>query len=258
MTAAIPDAPPIIKLSGKALHDTARLRELFTLFCGRPLLVVHGGGVEVDELLERVGLESTRIDGLRVSSPEAMPYISAALCGICNKQLQALATACGCRALGLTATDGGSVRLRPLPPQYGQVASAEPGERTFAASLLDQGYLPVFCSIGIDAQGRLWNINADDVAAALAALFETRLYFISDVRGVLDQNHEIILRLDHGLAARLMAGGIITEGMRVKVEMALSAARRTGRGVTIAALDDPGLHDGLISGRAFGTTCEPD
>lgn len=258
MTAAIPDAPPVIKLSGKALHDTARLRELFTLFCGRPLLVVHGGGVEVDELLERVGLESTRIDGLRVSSPEAMPYISAALCGICNKQLQALATACGCRALGLTATDGGSVRLRPLPPQYGQVASAEPGERTFAASLLDQGYLPVFCSIGIDAQGRLWNINADDVAAALAALFETRLYFISDVRGVLDQNHEIILRLDHALAARLMAGGIITEGMRVKVEMALSAARRTGRGVTIAALDDPGLHDGLISGRAFGTTCEPD
>lgn len=252
------DPPPVIKLSGKALHDAVRLQELFALFRGRPLIVVHGGGVEVDDLLAKVGVASTRLDGLRVSTPEAMPYISAALCGICNKQLQALATGCGCRALGLTATDGGSVRLQPCAPQYGRVASAVPGDRTFTRQLLDQGYLPIFCSIGMDEQGRLWNINADDVAAALAALFETRLYFISDVRGVLDQNREIILHLDRQLAARLIAGGIITEGMRVKVEMALSAARLTGRGVTIAALDDPDLHDGLASGRAFGTTCEPD
>ena len=84
----------VLKLSGKALDSTAELLALFKKASGRRLVVVHGGGVEVDALFSSLGLKVEKKDGLRVSPKEQMPYISAALCGMCNKKLQSLAIAC--------------------------------------------------------------------------------------------------------------------------------------------------------------------
>lgn len=248
------EGAPVIKLSGKALNDRDNLKRLFELLRGRKAVIVHGGGVEVDDILSKMGFKSEKIEGLRVSPKEQMPYITAALSGICNKKLQALALSCGSNALGLLATDGGSVGLDKLGKRFGQVASATPGDGSFLQGLMDNGILPVVCSIGIDGQGELYNINADDLAAALARLFHSRLYFISDVRGVFDEKREIIDELNENKVNELIAKKVIIDGMLVKVRMALEVARKTGTDVTIASLEDPRLYESLFGPGRFGTT----
>lgn len=246
--------PPIIKLSGKALSDTENLKKLFQTIGSHTAIIVHGGGVEVDALLKKVGIVSQKIDGIRVSPASDMPYICGALCGMCNKQLQGLAIAQHKNALGLLATDGNTITLQKFDEKYGKVASAIPHDGKFIQSLLESGILPIICSIGIDDKGELYNINADDVASALAKLFNSDLYFISDVKGVLDGNGKQIECLNNKSVAKLIEDKIITDGMIVKVKMALDVANNTKTAVTIASINDPQLFANLFSLRRFGTT----
>lgn len=250
--------PLVIKLSGKAL---AAENELLTLFKAlqesrRPFILVHGGGVEVDRLMTDLKRDVKRIDGLRVSPAEDMPLIAGALAGTCSLMLRGLAVKAGLTPLGLVATDLNLSVVRPQDARLGRVAKAAPGTETAARRLLalmEAGLTPVMSSVGINDEGRLWNINADDVALAVALLLKAPLIFLSDVRGVLNADKALIRELTPHAAQKLIAEGIISGGMTVKVNAALAAAAATKAPVAVASVFDENLTHCLLSGKLPGT-----
>ena len=245
---------PVIKLSGKALENKAALKALFSAVKDKKVIFVHDGGVEVDALLKQLNLKTEKIDGIRVRPPEQMPYITAALAGLCNRYLQADAKACGLNALGLIATDGDSVTLSAFDKKFGNVATALPANGKFISLLLENKITPFIASIGIDENGNVYNINADDVALAIARVFNAPLFFISDVKGVKDADGNIIENLSEDTALELISKKVITDGMIVKVKTALDAAKLTHRPVFIASLNDSDLISNLFTLRRIGTS----
>lgn len=249
----------IIKLSGKALHDHAALTALFTTLKAQneQAVVVHGGGVEVDQILKALDFTSTRLNGIRVSPKEQMPYIAGVLAGQCNKTLQGVAAASGLKAFGMLCTDFDCCSLEPYEPEYGQVAHCHSTAAQFnvVKGLMEQGYTPVICSIGIDhTSGELYNINADEVASALAVACGCPLVFFSDVKGVLDGNGQVIPEINGTMIEELIAAQVITEGMAVKVKSALQVAQSSHAPVFIASIFDESAVANLSSLRRIGTT----
>ena len=250
--------PLLIKLSGKAL---AAENELLTLFAAlnaanTPFLLVHGGGVEVDRLMNDLHREVRRIDGLRVSPAEDMPLIAGALAGTCSLALRGIAVKAGLAPLGLAATDLGLSRVVPQDERLGRVAKAAAGTAEAArrvTGLLEAGLTPVISSVGIDDKGRLWNINADDAALAVAQLLKSPLVFLSDVKGVLDAKKTLLAALTEPEAARLIASGVISGGMTVKVKAAFAAAHATGAPVAVASVFDESLAQKISEGELPGT-----
>lgn len=246
----------VVKLSGKALHNEQALSALFTQLQaqGQQAIVVHGGGVEVDQILKALDFSTTKKDGIRVSPREQMPYIAGTLAGQCNKLLQGVAVKNGLRAVGMLCTDYDLCSLKPYPQEYGQVASCVAQDGSMVELLMQKGFTPVICSIGLDQQGELFNINADEVAAALAQAFHAPLVFFSDVPGVLDANGEVIELINDTVCNDMIASGVITEGMAVKVRNALQVAKSSGAPVFIASIfDEQALHN-LATLRRIGTT----
>lgn len=244
----------IVKLSGKALNDGPGLNRLFKALIGQSALIVHGGGVEVDSLLTLAGAESVKKDGIRVSPAEHMPYITAALAGICNKKLQAAAVKAGVKAVGMLCSDYDLCTVDPYPAEYGFVGHCRVKNFHPVKHLCeDAGYVPVICSLGFNGQGDMYNINADEVAAALAVAFKCPLFFFSDVRGVLDISGRIIEEITSESAEQMIADGIISGGMTVKIKNALETAAKSSSSVCISSLDSEALEDALALRRRIGT-----
>ena len=246
----------VVKLSGKALTADKALDALFTALAGSAasaertrVVLVHGGGVEVDALMRGLGRRIDRIEGLRVSPAEDMAVIAGALAGTCSLKLRGAAQRAGLMPLGLCATDAGIGRVVPADPRLGRVGVIEPGD-----SAAKRGFTPVISSVGMDAAGALWNINADDAAVASAALLGAPLIFLSDVPGVLDANKHLFEQLNEEQAETLIAEGVISGGMTVKVRAAFRAAAMTGKPVAAASVFDPMLPNKLASGQLPGTT----
>ena len=229
----------VVKLSGKALGGVEELSKLFTACRGQKLVVVHGGGVEVDALFKALNLEVKKKNGLRVSPREQMPYISAALAGMCNKGLQALAIKNGLNALGMLASDGKTISVRQLSKDLGMVGAVEPNDKKYLTLLLENGYTPIIASLAHDDNGDLYNVNA--------------LYYISDVPGVLDKEGKLIDELDENKVNALIADGTISGGMTVKVKSAIDATKLIKKPVYIASFKDPNLAKNLISRSRLGT-----
>lgn len=248
----------IVKLSGKALNDSQALGALFEELKthNEQAIIVHGGGVEVDKILGAFDLQSSKIEGIRVSPSEHMPYITAALAGQCNKVLQSHAIAHGLNAVGLLCTDFNLCALTPYEAKFGQVASCSVKDSTLVKSLLNEGVTPVICSIGINEQGQLYNINADEVAAAIAIAFKAPLVFFSDVKGVLDQNGQVIELIDSKNIEELIATKVITDGMAVKVKNALAVAKQSNNRVFIASIFDEQARLNLSKLRRIGTSVQ--
>lgn len=257
----MPQPLTVIKLSGKALVAKEELKTLFTEL-GRhavPFLLVHGGGVEVDALMNELGREVRRVNGLRVSPAEDMGVIAGALAGTCSLTLRGIAQSAGLSPVGLSATDLGLCTLLPKDPSLGRVAGTEAGNaqgRDRLLALLKAGLTPVVSSVGIDAGGDLWNINADEVAVSIAELMHAPLVFLSDVKGVLDAAKTPVERLTQTQAAGLIAQGVIAGGMTVKVNAAFDACRRTHAPVCIASAFDPEVPARLVAGKLPGTAVE--
>lgn len=245
----------IVKLSGKALHSEQALNSLFAQLKaqGQTAIVVHGGGVEVDQLLQALNFSTSKKDGIRISPREQMPYIVATLAGQCNKLLQGVAVHNGLKAVGMLCTDYDLCTLQPYPDEYGQVASCKAYNKTVVAQLVEMGYIPVICSIGLDHNGDLFNINADEVAAALAQVFAAPLVFFSDVRGVLDANGELVDLVNEQVCINMIASGVIKEGMAVKVKNALQVAHNSGAPVFIASIFDEKALRSLSNLQHLGT-----
>lgn len=218
-----------------ALHASERAR-------GGGLVVVHGGGLAVDRHLARLGLETQRIDGIRVTPPEVVEEIVGVLAGRMNTRLVGILAACGALPVGLSLGDGGLCRCakaRRYAFDPGAVGEIVDGDPTIARTLLRGGFLPVVSSIGFSERGEPLNVNADDAAAAIARIVGAEeLLLLTDVPGVLDRDGSVIPELDRSAIDRLVAEGVVTGGMIAKVRGALDAAEAAGLPVAIASWKD--------------------
>jgi acetylglutamate kinase len=228
------------------------------------LILVHGGGRAVDAHLDRLGMSSERIEGLRVTPKEQMPEITSVLAGRVNKALVGAINACATDspAVGLCLGDGGLLATAqttsPSGRDLGRVGKPVPGESTLLRLLLRNRYLPVVCSIGIDPAGEALNVNADDAASGLAHSLGARaLVLLTDVTAVLDEHGKPIEHLTADTIDTLIARGTIHGGMVPKVRAALSAARTSGAPACISSWSRPDDLVRLARGERVGTLVTP-
>ncbi|MGB5856488.1 MAG: acetylglutamate kinase [Oceanisphaera sp.] len=252
--------PLVIKLGGTLLESNEALAALFATLktfideVKRPLVLVHGGGVLVDNQLNAMGLTSTKKDGLRVTPVEHIAVITGALAGTANKLLLAQAIAHNISAVGLCLGDGGLCRVSQLDPELGAVGKIEGGDGTLISTLLAGGFLPVVSSIGITFDGQLMNVNADQAGTAIAEVLNADLVMLSDVSGILDGERTLINELTQTRALELMQQGVIKDGMAVKVKAALQATKTLGKPVAVGSWRNPEQLLSLLAGESeFGT-----
>jgi acetylglutamate kinase len=214
----------VYKLGGPALRDAALLEGLAREIAAIPeaAAVVHGGGERVTRLLESLGIEAGFSEGRRATSDEAMPVVEMVLSGIVSKELAARLTASGVPALGLSGRDGGLVRAR-LEPGLGRVGVPEAVDPRPLAAAWSAGFLPLVSPVSQAPDGRAVNVNADEVALALARALGARgLVYLSDVNGV-ELEGAPVPELDASRAEQAIAAGEIGGGMALKVRTALEA-----------------------------------
>ncbi|HTE51433.1 MAG TPA: acetylglutamate kinase [Kofleriaceae bacterium] len=238
----------VVKIGGAALDDQALRRrfaeDLVLLhWVGLQMVVVHGGGVQVSAMLERLGLPARFVDGIRVTDAATLEVVEMVLGGSLNKELVRLVQMLGGRAVGLTGKDGGlarAVRLTPTPGRdggdpvgLGLVGEVAAIDRAIIDRLLP-GFIPIVAPLAVDADGQTLNVNADPFAAALAvALGAEKLVLLTDTEGVKDGAGSLIPSLTTGDARRLRASGAVSGGMIPKLENALGAVERGVRKVHI-------------------------
>lgn len=175
----------VVKYGGNAMgsaSDAALLSELAELrAAGHSVILVHGGGPEIDEALSRRGLATRRVDGLRVTDGPALEVAEAVLCATANKRLVRMCLQAGISAIGISGQDGGLIRVRPAlsPSGYelgfvGEIVSVNPAP---LLALMEAGYLPIISPIAVDERAQhAYNVNADTVAGAIAAAIKADAY----------------------------------------------------------------------------------
>jgi acetylglutamate kinase len=219
----------VVKYGGHAMgaggetfaRDIALLKQV-----GIHPIVVHGGGPQINRMLDRLGVKSRFVNGLRVTDSETMEIVEMVLAGSINKQLVAAINAAGGRAIGLSGKDGGLIRARKLARNgdLGFVGEPERIDAGVLATFRQSDITPVIAPVGVGAEGETYNINADTVAGAVAAAVKARRFLLlTDVPGVLDADKRLIPELSAAEARRLIADGTISGGMIPKVETCLDA-----------------------------------
>jgi acetylglutamate kinase len=222
----------VLKLGGELLEEPGRMRELAAAIARAaavvPLVVVHGGGREIDAALTRAGIAKRQVDGVRVTDEATLGIVVEVLAGAVNTRLVAAINAAGGRAVGLTGADAGVAIVDAAPPQtavdgtvtdLGYVGRpTASGPPRLLADLGSNGYLSVVASIGMSVDGTLYNVNADAMAAHLAArLAAARLVIAGATPGVLDDHGHTIAQLDRAAAGTLIASGTASAGMVAKL-----------------------------------------
>ena len=233
----------VVKYGGNAMvSDELRhavISDIILLsLVGIHVVVVHGGGPEINEMLQKVGKESRFVDGLRYTDEETMDIVQQVLCGRVNKNLVATLNRLGGRALGLCGLDGGLLQARKLGEQYGQVGEITHVDPRPVMDALNGGYIPVVSTVAQGEDAELsYNINADTAASKLAvALKAEKLILLTDVRGLLrDPKDEstLIPELQLSSVPALVREGIISGGMIPKVDCCVEAVRSGVRSTII-------------------------
>ena len=245
-------ATVVVKYGGHAMGDDA-LAETFGADIallkqvGVNPVVVHGGGPQINDMLKRLKITSTFVDGLRVTDAAMVEVVEMVLAGTVNKQVAGLINRAGALAVGICGKDGGLIRARKLtrtvrdPGSHieraldlGYVGEPEEVDVRVIHALTGAGLIPVIAPVGMGADGQTYNINADTVAGAVAgALAATRLLMLTDVPGVLDRNGQLIAQMTVADARAAIAEGVITGGMIPKVENCVDAVARGVKGAVI-------------------------
>jgi len=251
----------VIKLGGTTIADQRQvLDEIAAVARKRPIVLVHGGGKRISEWLERLGVPSTFEGGLRVTDAAALEVAAAVLRGVVNSELVAGLRDLGVDAVGLSGVDGGLLIAERIPGM-GLVAHVVGLRRDLLDSLLVGGQVPVVAPLARDEGGLVCNVNADDVAAGIAAgLGARQLVLLTDVDGVRDADGRRLDSLTIGEAEALIEAGTIAGGMVPKIRAALAALGWDGAEAIIAdgaapnalarALDDPTFGTRLTASRS--------
>jgi acetylglutamate kinase len=204
---------------------------------GIRVVLVHGGGPEITDMLGRVGKKSEFRDGLRVTDEETVDIVQMVLAGKINKTLVNILENTGGRAIGLCGIDGHLIEARQLDPALGYVGEITNINAKPILDLLDMGYIPVVSTVGCDSRGNVYNINADTAAARIAGTLRAEsMITMTDIAGILrDRNDpESLIPVVHvSEAPQLMREGIISGGMIPKVECCIEAIRRGVRKVFV-------------------------
>lgn len=249
----------LVKLGGTLLDsETSRHRLAGELAAaastGLRLVVVHGGGKQMTRFLAERGVESKFVDGLRVTTPETLDAVLKVLAGTVNQELVAALVAAGARAVGLTGVDDCLTEAEPMNPALGAVGRPVRSHPELLELLTAHGFLPVVACVAGDRRGRIYNVNADQMAAACAAGFGVdKILFLTDVAGVMNGNKEILPVLSVAASRALIEQGVATGGMQAKLNAALEALGRGVGQVVIAPGAEPGVVGRLLAGESLGT-----
>ncbi len=230
----------VVKYGGHAMVDeelkSSFARDICLLhYVGIRVVVVHGGGPQINNTLDRLGIQAEFRQGLRVTDDETMRVVEMVLAGSVNSEIVGQICAQGGRALGLSGRDDSFLQARPMRVAHstadgdvmidlGRVGEVTKVEPKLLSDLAANGFVPVIAPVGVDERGEPLNVNADLAAAAVAkALHASKLVLMTDVSGVKDAAGQHLPSLDDAEAKRLIADGTISGGMIPKVDCALDA-----------------------------------
>ena len=238
LTAAVPyikqytDQYVVVKYGGNAMIDEelkkSVMKDLLLLqLVGVKVVLVHGGGPAINHTLEAMQIESHFANGLRVTDEATMDVVQMVLAGKVNKGLVADLTDLGGKAIGLCGVDGNMIQVHKQNEELGYVGSVDTIDTSIIHDVISRGYIPVISSIGMGADGKTYNINADTVAAKIAgALKAETMVAMTNIDGVLKDVHDpesLISKITVAEAEQLKADGIIAGGMIPKVDCCLEA-----------------------------------
>jgi len=244
----------VVKLGGSTISDQAQvLAEVAAIARRRPMVLVHGGGRRISEWLERLGVPSRFEGGLRVTDAQSLEVAAAVLRGVVNSELVAGLRDLGVDAVGLSGVDGGLL-IAERVAGMGLVAHVVGLRRDLLDAVLVAGQVPVVAPLARDEQGVVCNVNADDVAAGIAAgLGARQLVLLTDVDGVRDASGDRLDSLTVTEAEALIAAGVIAGGMVPKVRAALGAVGWAEAEAVIADSAAPNALERALSDPTFGT-----
>jgi acetylglutamate kinase len=239
----------VVKYGGNAMTDLELQRSfahdvVMLKLVGMDPVVVHGGGPQIENLLERLDIKSEFVQGMRVTDAATMDVVEMVLGGAVNKDIVTLINQAGGKAVGLTGQDGVLIRARKMllaskeQPEamidIGQVGEIETIDPTVIEALEAGGFIPVVAPIGVGKEGESYNINADLVAGKLAEVLKAeKLVLLTNTPGVLDKQGNLLTGLTPKRIDELVADGTLSGGMLPKIASALDAARSGVRSVHI-------------------------
>lgn len=232
----------VIKYGGNAMineHLKQQVMEDIVLLwlIGVRVVLVHGGGPEINDLMSKLGKEAVFVDGLRVTDKETVDIVQMVLAGKVNKTLVNLLEMKGGKAIGLSGMDGRLIEAKIKNEKLGFVGEITRINIRPVADLLENGYIPVISTLGCDKQGNTYNINGDTAAAQIAgALGAERLIMMTDIAGILrdkDDESSLIPEISINEAEKLYDEGIISGGMIPKVECCVEAIHKGVKNVVI-------------------------
>lgn len=232
----------VIKYGGSAMVDEG-LKRGFALdiilmkYVGLNPIVVHGGGPQIGDFLQRLSIETQFVDGMRVTDKQTMDIVEMVLAGQVNKEIVTLINHHGGRAVGLSGKDGGLIAARKLkykkekgddqPPEIidmGMVGEVTSVDNLILAVLIQSEFIPVIAPVGAGPEGETYNINADLVAGQIAGSLQARkLILLTDTKGVVDQKGNLLSTLNGRRARALLKDGTIRGGMIPKINCSLEA-----------------------------------
>ncbi|WP_457858413.1 acetylglutamate kinase [Psychrobacter pulmonis] len=233
----------VVKYGGNAMTDPALessfARDIVLLkTVGMHPVVVHGGGPQVDNLLKELGRQSDRIDGMRVTDKNTMDVVEMVLGGSVNKSIVSLINKHGGRAIGLTGKDANLIQAKKLmmekigangiaaPVDLGFVGDVVSVNKDVINMLIASDFIPVIAPLGVDSEGNTYNINADLVAGKVAEFLQAeKLMLLTNIKGVLGRDGEVVTGLTPKKVDSLIEDGIISGGMIPKIQCALDAVR---------------------------------
>ncbi len=233
---------------------------------GIKVVLVHGGGPEITDLLGKIGKKSEFVGGLRVTDKETVDVVQMVLAGKVNKNLVNLLHRAGGKAIGLCGIDGGMIKAKKVDEKLGFVGDITDVDVAPVLDVLEKGYIPVVSTVGYDDEGNVYNINADTVAARLAGELKAEsLISMTDIVGLLrdkDDPKTLIPKVYVSDAPKLVRDGVISGGMIPKVNCCIEAIRRgvnkvfiiDGRiphSILIEVLTDEGVGTMFVSGNGI-------
>lgn len=260
----------VIKYGGNAMTDPALQADfaadvVLLKLVGMHPIVVHGGGPQIENALQRLGKKGEFIQGMRVTDEETMEVVEWVLAGEVQQDIVGLINQAGGKAVGLTGRDGGMIRAQKLKMldnldptiehdvgQVGDITSIDP---SLLKALQDDAFIPVVSPIGFGVQNESYNINADVVASKLATVLKAeKLVLLTNTTGVLDKHGELLTNLSARQIDGLFADGTISGGMLPKISGALEAAKSGVKSVHIIDGRVPHvLLLEILTDQAFGT-----
>ena len=232
----------VVKYGGNAMvNDDLRqqvMEDIVLLWLvGVRVVLVHGGGPEISDLMTRLGKKPEFVDGLRVTDQETVDIVQMVLAGKVNKTLVKLLGKRGGKSMGISGMDGGLIKAKMRNPDLGYVGSIVSVNIQPVMDLLEKGYIPVISTLGCDEEGNTYNINGDTAAAYIAgALGSERLIMMTDIAGVLrdkDDPSTLIPELTINDAVELFEKNVIAGGMIPKIECCIDAIHRGVESVII-------------------------